>query len=119
VGGGEAQVIDLVALLADPARLADVPPAELPALLAQVAAEQHRLAALGTAVAVRLLETSGNGADRLVGVEEAAERLGVTADWLRRRSGLPFVVKLSEGVVRYSSRGIDHYIAARVDTGAC
>jgi len=109
-------ILDIAAVVADPTRLADVPADELPALLAQVAAEQARLAALGVAVAARMA-TNGHGAaaeGRLLTIDEAAERLGVTRDWLRRRSELPFVVKLSEGVVRYSSRGIDAYIAARL-----
>ncbi len=102
---------DLAALLADPHRVADVPLTEVPALLARLASEQHRLAALETALAGRLLSSALNGGDdRLVAVDEAAERLGVTRDWLRRRPELPFVVKLSDGVVRYSSRGINDYV---------
>jgi predicted DNA-binding transcriptional regulator AlpA len=50
-------------------------------------------------------------ADRLLTIDEASERLGVTRDWVRRRSRLPFVVKLSEGVVRYSASGIACFIA--------
>jgi hypothetical protein len=49
--------------------------------------------------------------DRLLTLDEAAERLAVTKDWLRRRGTLPFVVKLSDGVVRYSSRALDRFIA--------
>ena len=37
----------------------------------------------------------------------------------RRRPELPFVLKLSEGVVRYSSRGIVRWVAARLRRGAC
>jgi predicted DNA-binding transcriptional regulator AlpA len=52
--------------------------------------------------------------DRLLKIADAADRLGVTRDWLRRRTDeLPFVVKLSEGVVRYSSKGMDRWIARR------
>jgi hypothetical protein len=49
--------------------------------------------------------------DHLLDVDTAAARLAVSRDWLRRRSTLPFVVKLSDGVVRYSSRGLAAYIA--------
>ena len=49
-------------------------------------------------------------ADRLLTIDEASVRLGVTRDWLRRRPRLPFVVKLSEGVVRYSASGIACFI---------
>ena len=113
---------DLTALLANPAGIDAVPAAEVPALLAMVAAEQVRLAALQGALAARLVGSNGNGhgePDRLLTVDEAAERLGVTKDWLRRRPELPFVVKCSEGVVRYSSRGIEHWIAARLRRGPC
>ncbi|MFN8543255.1 MAG: hypothetical protein U0807_03505 [Candidatus Binatia bacterium] len=48
--------------------------------------------------------------DRLVTIDEAAERLGVTKDWLRRRPELAFTVRLSEGVVRYSAQGLAAFI---------
>lgn len=50
--------------------------------------------------------------DHLLGIEDAARHLAVTPDWLRRRGHLPFVVKLSDGVVRYSTAGIGRFIAA-------
>lgn len=56
-------------------------------------------------------------ADHLLTIDEAAARLGVTRDWLRRRPRLPFVVKLSEGVVRYSARGIARFIAHHCPPG--
>ena len=101
---------DLVTLLADPARAAEVPTDAIPALLAQLAAEQARLSALESALAARLAATVGtNGppADQLLTVEEAAAKLGSTRDWLRRHPNLPFVVRLSPGQVRYSAKGID------------
>ena len=56
--------------------------------------------------------------DRLVGVEEAAATLGTTRDWLRRHGArMPFTVRLSEGQVRYSAKGIDRWIASRVRYG--
>src|SRR5258708_4085646 len=107
--------IDVAALLEHPERIREVPPEHVPALLAALASEQARLAALESGLAAKLLENANGhtGEDRLLNVDEAAERLSVTRDWLRRRPAPPFVVKLSEGVVRYSSRGIDHYIASR------
>ena len=99
---------DLAALLVDPARVVDLPPEAMPAILAQ-------LAALQTAVAARLASgpptTSNREPDRLLTVDQAAQRLAVSKDWLRRRTTLPFVVKLSEGVVRYSAAGIARFIA--------
>ena len=108
---------DLTALLADPARAAEVPADAIPALLAQLAAEQARVSALETALAARLAEAAGtNGppADQLLTVEEAAAKLGTTRDWLRRHPHLPFVVRLSPGQVRYSAKGIERFIATRM-----
>lgn len=52
--------------------------------------------------------------DRLLTVEEAAEKLGVSTDWVYRRSKtLPFVVRPSVGVVRFSLHGIEKYIRQR------
>jgi excisionase family DNA binding protein len=52
--------------------------------------------------------------DTLLTVEEAAQRLGVSKDWLYRRSRkLPFVVRLSRHV-RYSAEGIERFIRSRV-----
>src|SRR5437762_5914220 len=108
---------DLVTLLADPARAAEVPTDAIPALLAQLAAEQARLSALESALAARLAEaagTDGPHADQLLTVEEAAAKLGTTRDWLRRHPHLPFVVRLSPGQVRYSAKGIERFIATRM-----
>lgn len=70
---------DLAALLADPARVAGLPAAELPALAL-------RLAALQSAVAARLHQIVGehDGDDcEAFDVEEAARRLRVSVDTLR------------------------------------
>jgi hypothetical protein len=49
--------------------------------------------------------------------DAAAERLGVEVNWLRHHGDLPFIVRPSPGVVRYSSRGIDAWIAQRQGKG--
>jgi hypothetical protein len=84
-----------------------IPLAELPTLLA-------RLAALQAAVLARLVQAAPADAspDSLLGLEDAAARLAVAPNWLRRRPGLPFVVRLSDGTVRYSANGIAEFIAA-------
>jgi hypothetical protein len=104
---------DLGVILTDPSRVARVPVHQLPALLTQLASLQTRIAAVEGAVAARLLVAHAPQAepDRLLTADEAADRLEVTKDWLRRRGTLPFVVKLSEGVVRYSTAGIEAFIA--------
>src|SRR5438552_1969505 len=98
---------DLAALLADPAA---GPVDQIPAMLGELA---RLRAVLWARLVVPASASNNGGGDRLLTIDQAAERLGVTRDWLRRRPELPFVVKLSEGVVRHSSRGIDRYIAAR------
>jgi hypothetical protein len=84
-----------------------------------LAATALHLTALIGRVAARLAAVASNGhevaeEDRLLTVEEAARQLAVTEDWLRRRPDLPFVVKLSAGVTRYSRQGLDRYVATRV-----
>ena len=59
--------------------------------------------------------SNGNGeSDRLLSLEDAAKRLSILPDWLRRQKTLPFRVELSPGQVRYSARGIEQFIARRV-----
>lgn len=49
--------------------------------------------------------------DRLLNIEEAAKRLNVSEDWLYHRwKKLPFAVKLSKKLLRFSAQGIDEYI---------
>jgi len=117
VGLSAHDTLDLATLLADPPRARDVSIEAIPSLLAQLAAEQAQLAAVGMALAARLSErTDSTDGDHLLTVDQAAERLGTTRDWLRRRPELPFTVRLSAGQVRYSAKGIDRFIARR--TGA-
>jgi excisionase family DNA binding protein len=102
--------VDLAALVEDPARVATVPPGRIPALLSQ-------LSALQGAMAARLISADRgepvSSADTLLTVDQAAERLGVSTDWLFRRSRtLPFVVRLGRHL-RFSNRGIDRYLRNR------
>jgi predicted DNA-binding transcriptional regulator AlpA len=80
---------------------------EAVALMGLLAAAHARLAASLAGLVVTSTE------DRLLDVDEAAQRLGVTRQWLYRRTRtLPFAVRLA-GKVRYSSAGIQHFIANR------
>lgn len=98
---------DLAALLADPTR--EVSGCHIPALLSQLAALQSVLAARLTATP-DLLQAESAATEQLVTVDHAASRLGVSTDWLYRRSTrLPFVVRVGRHL-RFSSRGIDRYI---------
>jgi excisionase family DNA binding protein len=102
--------VNLATLVEDPAKVASVPPTRIPALLSQ-------LSALQSAIAARLIaadrDESTTTEDTLLTVAQAAERLGVSKDWLFRRSRtLPFVVRLGRHL-RFSSRGIDRYLRSR------
>jgi excisionase family DNA binding protein len=101
---------DLAALVGDPAKVAHVPPTRIPALLSQ-------LSAVHSAIAARLMAADRDEPtateDTLLTVSQAAERLGVSKDWLFRRSRtLPFVVRLGRHL-RFSNRGIDRYLRSR------
>jgi hypothetical protein len=93
-------------LLPEPESIDGLPVETLPGLIAQLAALQAR-------AAMRLsTETApARDDDQLLTIDQVAERLAVTEDWLRRRPDLPFIVKLSEGTVRYSSRRLAAYVA--------
>jgi excisionase family DNA binding protein len=105
-----AEPVDLAALVEDPTRVATVPPGRIPALLSQ-------LSALQGAMAARLIsadrDETVSSEDTLLTVDQAAERLGVSTDWLFRRSRtLPFVVRLGRHL-RFSNHGIDRYLRSR------
>jgi excisionase family DNA binding protein len=100
--------LDFSALIAEPSKIGAIPATQIPALLTQ-------LSTLQTAMAARLIPigdtTSRN--DDMLAVAEAAKRLGVSVDWLyRRTSRLPFVVRLGRQV-RFSAQGIDRYLKNR------
>jgi excisionase family DNA binding protein len=100
-------------ILRRPESIPEIPFEAIPATLAQLAAVQSMLAA-------RLIETQegDKGAehtagDRLLTVEEAAERLGVARDFLYRRTArLPFTVRLGRAV-RFSESGLTRWIRSR------
>ena len=51
--------------------------------------------------------------DKLLTVEQAAEMLNVSTDWLyrdKRWKTLPFTVVLSKRKIRFSMKGIERYI---------
>jgi predicted DNA-binding transcriptional regulator AlpA len=99
---------------ADPSKATALPPEAVKALLARCTIAHGVLVA-------QLLEVSQDGTsatqatheDRLLDVGDAAQRLGVSPDWLYRRVGkLPFVVRLGR-TVRCSAAGLDRYIRQR------
>jgi excisionase family DNA binding protein len=50
---------------------------------------------------------------RLLTIDEAAERMSVSRDWLYRTKDLPFRRKISPKAVRFDEAGIDRWLAAR------
>jgi predicted DNA-binding transcriptional regulator AlpA len=100
-------------ILHDPALLDALDPAGVPALLGEP--EEFRaklLRQLLSPAAHRGTETDGG--DRLLGVEEAAVRLGMSKTWLYHKAkALPFVVRQGRAL-RFSSRGIERYLRLRI-----
>ena len=96
---------DLTALLAaDPAA---VPEALIPEVLGEL---ERRKAVLWARLAQPALPP-GPAEDRLLTVDQAAERLATTKDWLTRNGHrFPFTVHLSSGQLRYSADGITRWI---------
>lgn len=50
--------------------------------------------------------------DRLLSVDEVAERLGVHRSWIYRRKNLPFAKKVG-GSLRFSERGLTRWMESR------
>jgi hypothetical protein len=101
--------------LADPASIDGLGVEALAQLLEECAAQRECIELLERRVRARLcreLTHRVHGEDRLLDIDEATARLHVTVDWLRRRPHLPFVRKLSDGIVRYSAQELDRFIAA-------
>ncbi len=60
------------------------------------------------------VEATPEAEDRLLTVQEAAEALSVTPDWLYRRSkSLPFARHLSRKQLRFSEQGLRKWAARR------
>ncbi len=60
------------------------------------------------------LGQNGHGEDRLLDAEEAAKLLFVSPDWLYRNAKkLPFTRKLGPKMLRFSTQGIQKWLATR------
>lgn len=98
-------------LAADPGRVRDLPPEVARDLLPRVIGLQTAL------LAQALSASGGNGAeaptDRLLTVEEAAQKLGLSKDYLYRHAKtLPFTVRLGSRL-RFSERGVERWVRSR------
>jgi excisionase family DNA binding protein len=104
--------VNLADLVRDVSQVEQMDNSDIPAFLTLLSAVQASMAA-------RLMATTHDGAnneadDALLTVQQAAERLGVSEDWLYRRTRtLPFVVRVGRHV-RFSSRGIERFIRNRI-----
>jgi len=111
--GNSSNPNELAALLPRPEAVQELPVEVIPGLLCQLSALQAALAArLLAAKPVKSLED--DGADQLLDVKAAADRLGTTPDWLYRNAkSLPFTIRLGLGQLRFSARGIGDWIRNR------
>ena len=96
------------ALIADPTRALALDSAAAAALLGPVAALHALLAAR-----VAMPAPTSPALDRLLTVDEAADKLACASDWLYRHAkDLPFTVRVG-GNLRFSEQGIERYIRDR------
>ena len=109
----------LDAIAADPRSAACLPREVIAGLLLKVAAVESALATALLDPDNRVTDvTVPNAGDRLLVIEEAATKLGVTEDYLYRRKNLPFRVNVGPGQVRFSLKGIEKFIRAKTVNGA-
>ena len=114
--GATALTPKLAVLLADPASTSEIPAEAVPALLVELAGEQHRLAALETALAARLAAGlhGDDEPDRLLTVRQAASVLRMSTDWLYRNAErLPFTRRTGRRTLRFSMQALKRYFADR------
>ena len=98
-------------VLIDPARVADVDPAALPGLLAQLTTAAATVAARLSTIAPRTEgQPSGGGGDRLLTAREAAVILNLSTDFLHKHEAAKaFRVRIGNEV-RFSLAGIQRFI---------
>ncbi|HJQ82879.1 MAG TPA: hypothetical protein VKA21_02305 [Candidatus Binatia bacterium] len=105
----------LATLQANPAEAASVPLADVPRLLEALSVEEVRVTALRTVLGARLAAGERREAsdDRLLTLDDAAARLSVTPDWLKRQKRLPFRIELSDPLLGARARRLDTGSACR------
>ena len=91
-----------------------VPRDDVPDLIGELARAQAILTACSSHPPALPASPSGSGKrDRLLDVNEAAQRLSVNVRWLYDHKDLPFRLKLPGGLVRFSERGLERWISTR------
>lgn len=108
----------VASLLANPARAAEIPVRQIPAVVAELTSEQAALLTILAMLTARLLvhpsPAADESSDRLLTADEVAEALGVTRRWVQRRARrLPFARRLSEHAVRFSESGLRRWMENR------
>jgi hypothetical protein len=113
-GKDSTDVDALAVIIADPSRIDAVPAAELPDLIGALESLKARLWARLNAPTVAPAAPAPASPDRLLDVNEAAGRLGVTARWMyRKAASLPFTRRPSPGTLRFSERGLERWKEAQ------
>ena len=107
----------LAELMAEPARVAELTPADAAAALAQLtalcAAVAARVTKIGALSADRAPARPGGG-DRLLTAREASLRVGMSTRWLYvHADDLPFAVRTSHRAIRFSEQGIERWLLKR------
>jgi len=89
-----------------------IPVEQIPAVLAAFAAWQSALAARLMATPATIVETSIETEDRLLTVQECAERLRKSTKWVYRRTRtLPFAICLGPRSWVFSQKGLEKWLA--------
>jgi excisionase family DNA binding protein len=101
---------DLIrAVMEAPERAAEIPPAQVPALLAALAGVQLTLAARLVVGANGHAAPMSSGPDRNLDIQEAARILGVSRGYLYRHAeSLPFTVRIGRRLL-FSAEGLERW----------
>jgi len=102
-------------IAADPGTAEKISRTDATALLARLAVVQSVLTTrLLTIVVDGQEQATGQEPDHLLTVEQAAEKLGVSEDWIYRHADqLPFTIRVGDRHLRFSAQGLDRYIRDR------
>jgi excisionase family DNA binding protein len=96
--------------------LNELPAADIPAVLTQLAAAQSVLAAR-LLIERHVVQPDATVAGKLLTVEEAAGRTGMSKRWLYTHAqNLPFAVRVGRSL-RFSEAGLDRWVRSRSGRG--
>jgi Helix-turn-helix domain len=95
-------------------RIEQAPSAELPALIGQLVEAQARAWARLQQPGPAPAPAEPLPGTRMVGIDEAAQRLGMSRSWLyRNASKLPFATRPNGHNWRFNTRGLEKYLLDR------